>query len=216
MPGAWRMTAAAAATSASRSRPGTGRTWIVTSRPTSDCHSLAAPAINMAAPVANAARKSMIATTALSDRPAIESAGTIGVGPRRVAMAEAASRSSHDRAAVSRGSLVDMQSSLVQHQTAGVVLVHERNVVRGDDDRSPQSIELDEQPQQPLAELRIDISGRLLGEQQLWPCNHGARNCGPLFLAARQHRRQGVHALTETDPLQELDNFAAIRSLFLA
>src|SRR5215471_11411559 len=216
MPGAWRMTAAAAATSASRSRPGTGRTWIVTSRPTSDCHSLAAPAINMAAPVANAARNVMMATTALSDRPAIESAGTIGVGPRRVFMAEAASRSAHDRAVVSRGSLVDMQTSLVQHQTAGVVLVHERNVVRGDNDRGPESIELDEQPQQPLAEIGIDIAGRLVGEQQLWPCKHGSRNRGPLFLASREHRRQRVHALAETDPLQKLDNFAAIRGLFLA
>jgi hypothetical protein len=91
-----------------------------------------------------------MATTALSDRPAIESAGTIGVGLRRVSIAEAASRSAQDfaddRAVVSKGSLVDMQTSLVQHQTAGVVLVHERNVVRGDNDRCPESIELDEQP----------------------------------------------------------------------
>jgi len=49
-----------------------------------------------------------------------------------------------------------------------------------------------------------------------FPVNHGARNCGPLFLASRQHRRQRVNALTEADPLQELDNFAAIRRLFLA
>src|ERR1700720_643879 len=201
MPGAWRMMAEAAATSASRSRPGTGRTWIVTSRPTSDCQSLAAPATNMAAPAASAARNVMMATTAPSDRPAIESLGTIGVGPRRAAKAETASRSAHDRAPVSKGSLVDMQSSLVQHQTAGVVFVHERNVVRGDNHRGPQSIELNEQPQQPLAEIGIDVAGRFVGEQQLRPCNHGARNCRPLFFAARQHRGQRVHALAETDPL---------------
>src|SRR3974377_167950 len=163
MPGAWRTMAAAAATSASRSRPATGRTWIVTSRPTSDCQSLAAPATNMATPAASAARNVMMATTALSDRPAIESPGTIGVGPRRAAMAEAASRSTHDRAAVSKDSLVDMQSSLVQHQTAGVVLVHERNVVGCDNDRGPRTIELDEQPQQPLAEIGVDGAGGLSG-----------------------------------------------------
>ena len=88
----------------------------------------------------------MMATTAVSDRPAIESRGTIGVGPRRTAIAEVASRSAHDRAAASKGSLVDMQSSLVQHQAARVVFVHERNVVRGDNDRGPRSIKLDEQP----------------------------------------------------------------------
>jgi hypothetical protein len=89
-----------------------------------------------------------MATTAVSDRPAIESPGTIAVGPRGVAMAEGASRSAQDcaddRAAVSKDSRVDMQSSFVQHQTAGVVLVHERNVVRGDNDRCPESIELNE------------------------------------------------------------------------
>src|ERR1041385_6023774 len=107
----------------------------------------------MAAAAAKAARNVMIATTAPSERPAIESPGTIGVGPRRAAMAEAASRSRHARATLSKGSLVDMQSSLVQHQAAGVVFVHQRNIVRGDNDRSPQSIKLDEQPQQPLPEI---------------------------------------------------------------
>src|SRR5690242_19868188 len=119
----------------------------------------------MAAPAAKAARNVMMATTAPSERPAIESPGTIGVGPRRAAMAEAASRSRHARATLSRGSLVDMQASLVHHQTAGVVFVHQRDIVRGDDDRSPQSIEFDEQPQQPLAEIRVDVAGRLVGEQ---------------------------------------------------
>src|SRR5262245_9303244 len=207
------MTAAAAATSASRSRPATGRTWIVTSRPTSDCQSLAVPATSMAAPAASAARKVIMATTAVSDRPAIESPGTMGVGPRRAAMAVAASRPARDRVAPSKGSLVDMQSSLVQHQTAGIVFVHERDIVRGDNDRGPRSIELNEEPQQPLTEIRIDIAGRLVGEQQLWPCNHGAGDCGPLFLASRQHRGGLIDALRETDPLQELDDFAAIGGL---
>src|SRR6516162_5258843 len=135
MPGAWRTAATAAATSASRSRPGAGRTWIVASRATSDSQSFAAPATNMAAPAASAARNVMMATTAPSDRPAIESLGTIGARPRRTAIAEAVSRSAHVRPAPSKGSLVDMQSSFVQHQTAGVVLIHEGDVVSGDDDR---------------------------------------------------------------------------------
>ena len=65
-------------TSASMSRPATGRTWMVISRPTSDCQSLAAPPPASPAPVVSAARKVMMATTAASERPAIELLGTIG------------------------------------------------------------------------------------------------------------------------------------------
>src|SRR6516162_1482400 len=146
MPEAPRAMAAAAATSASTSRSGAGRTCIVTSRATSDCQSLAAAATSIAVPVANAARKVIMATTALSDRPAIESLGTMAVAPRRAAPSDTRSRSAHDRATASRGSLVDMQSPLVQNQTARVVLVHQRDVVGGNDDRGAQAIQLDEQP----------------------------------------------------------------------
>src|SRR5947207_14867833 len=108
MPGAWRTIAVAVATSASRSRRGMGRICIVIWRATSDSQLLAALATSIAAPAASAARNVMMATTALSDRPAIESLGTIGVGPRRVPIAEAASRSGHDSVALSKDSLVDM------------------------------------------------------------------------------------------------------------
>ena len=60
-----------------------------------------------------------------------------------------------------------MQSPLVQDQTAGVVLVHQRDVVGGNDDRGARSVQFDEQAQQPLTEIGIDIAGRLIGEQQL-------------------------------------------------
>jgi hypothetical protein len=45
---------------------------MVISRPTSDCQSLAALTTMVAAPVVSAARKVMMATTAASERPAIE------------------------------------------------------------------------------------------------------------------------------------------------
>jgi hypothetical protein len=37
-----------------------------------------------------------------------------------------------------------MQATLVQYETARVELIHQRNVVGGDDDRSPGFVELDE------------------------------------------------------------------------
>ena len=124
--------------SSSMSRPGVGRTWIVTSRPTSDCQSLAAFNTTIAAPVVSAARKVMMATTAVSERPAIEFFGTIGaaVGTEPTTAGDAA-RSSHGSAMVSTGSIIDMKASLMQNQSTRVVFVHQCNVVGGNDDCGP-------------------------------------------------------------------------------
>ena len=57
---------------------------------------------------------------------------------------------------------------------------------------------------QAARHLRVDVAGRLVGEQQLGLADHGARDGRALLLAARQHRRIGVHAVAEADPLQEI------------
>ena len=82
MPGKARAAAAALSTAASRSRPGAGMIWMVTSRATSDCHSLAALPTSITAPVVSEARNVMMATTAISARPEIELRGTSGVSKR--------------------------------------------------------------------------------------------------------------------------------------
>ena len=48
-----------------------------------------------------------------------------------------------------------------------VELVHQAMIVRRDDDRGAEPIELDEQAQQPIGDHRIDVAGRLVGEQKL-------------------------------------------------
>src|SRR5580698_9459532 len=107
------------------SRPGAGRTWTVTSRPTSDCHVLAVLTTSIAPPVVTEARNVMMATTAASERTAIELFGTIDAVPRGMRAREGeASKSSHGSAMALTGSVVDMQSSLMQHQTARVEFVH--------------------------------------------------------------------------------------------
>src|SRR5579872_2031437 len=215
MPGAPRVISAALRTSASRSRPATGRTWMVTSRPTSELQSLAALTTIITPPAVNPARKVMMATTAISERPAIEPFGTIAVPTRgQCPRSGAASRSSHGSAWIlillSSGSIVDMQSSFMQDQTAGVVFVHQGDIVGGDDDRSARLVELDEQPQQPLTEIGIDVAGRFIGEQKLRAGNHGACDGGALFLAPGKNRRKRVDAFAEPDPLQQLDHLGAI------
>src|SRR5580693_7434939 len=134
MPGAARAAATALLTSASMSRPAAGRTWTVTSRPTSACQSFAVLTTSIAAPVVSAARNVMMATTAASERPAIELDGTIDAETRGTrSSAAAASMSSHGSAMVSSGLVVDMQASFMQDQTAGVELVHQGDIVGGDD-----------------------------------------------------------------------------------
>ena len=58
-------------------------------------------------------------------------------------------------------------------------------------------------------ERRVDVAGRLVGEQQLGPRDQRAGDRGALLLAAGEDRRQHVHAVAEADPAQELDHLGA-------
>src|ERR1700722_14852644 len=217
MPGAARAVAKALPTSVSMSRPAAGRTWMVTSRPTSACQSFAVLTTSIAAPVVRAARKVMMATTAVSERPAMELLGTIEAEPRGArSSAAVGSMSSHGSIMVPIGLVVDMQSSFMQHQAARIELVHQGDIVSGDDHGRARLVELDEQPQQALTEIGIDVSGGLIGEQKLRPGDHRARDRRALLFAAGQNRRQRAHAIAETDPLQQLDHLGPVLGLVLA
>src|SRR5689334_4931032 len=210
MPGSARIASTTAAASRSMSRPASGRTWMVISLATSDCHSAADALTSSTAPVVIEARKVMIATTATRARPEIEARGTIGDMMRALAGTCGRSLPRSTSGLGSSTLLIDVQPSLMQHQTPRVVLLHQGDVMGGDDDGGAGLVEFDEQPQQPPAERRIDAAGRLVGEQQLGPRDHGAGDGGALFFAARQDRRQRVHALAEPDPFQEVDHLAAV------
>src|SRR6201999_2581665 len=143
----------AAAVSRSMSRPACGRIWMVISLATSDCHSAADALTRSTAPVVIEARKVMIATTATSARPEIEARGTIG--DRLRARAGTCGRSC-PRSTSGTCSLpilfIDVQPSLVQHQAARLVLVHQRDVVGGDDHGGAGLVQFDEQAQEPPPE----------------------------------------------------------------
>src|SRR5581483_11931586 len=163
-------------TSASMSRPSTGRTWTVISRATADCQSIAAVRTCMTAPTVSEQRNVMIATTATRARPAIVSLGTIGVSPRgnkpniRV---EVVFRPTMRLSAMAV-SIVHVQPSLVQHEAARVELVHQADIVGCNYDRGAGFVQFHEQSQQPLRQGRVDVAGRLVGQQELRPRNHGA------------------------------------------
>src|ERR1700676_4127548 len=135
---------------------------MVISLATSDCHSAADALTSSTVPVVIDARKVMMATTATSARPAIEARGTIG--DRLRARAGSCGRS---RPRSTRGPcwspvlLIDMQPSLMQHQPPRLILIHQRDIVGGDNDGGAGLVQFNAQPQQAPPQRRIDVPGRL-------------------------------------------------------
>src|ERR1700726_3262353 len=183
---------------------------MVISLATSDCHSAADALTSSTVPVVTEARKVMMATTATSARPAIVARGTIGDKFRARAGSCGRSLPRSTNGLCSSTLLIDVQASLMQYQPPCIILIHQRDVVGRDDDGGAGLVQFDEKPQQPPAERWIDISGRLVRQQQLRARDHGARDRRALLLAAGQDRRQRVHAFAEPDPFQEIDHLLAV------
>src|SRR5262245_42830292 len=214
---AWlRIASTTAAVSRSRSRPVSGRTWMVISLATSDCHSAAEALIRSTAPVVIEARNVIIATTATSARPEIEARGTIGDRMRAFAGSSGRSLPRSTSGLCSSILLIDVQPSLMQHQTPRVILLHQGYIVGGDDDGGAGFVQFDEQPQQAAPQGGIDAAGRLIREQQLRPGDHRARDGGALLFSARQDRRQRIHAPAEPYPFQQIDHLAAVAGFVAA
>src|SRR4051794_39214616 len=115
---------------------------MVISLATSDCHSAAEALTRSTVPVVIEARKVMMATTATSARPEIEARGTIGDMLRALAgtCGRSCPRSTSGTCSLPN-LLIDVQTSLVQHQPPRLVLIHQRDVVGRDDDCCAGSIQ---------------------------------------------------------------------------
>src|SRR3954447_18180941 len=163
MPLCARMACAIAAISRSRSRPAAGRTWIVISLATSDCHSAAEALTSSTVPVVIEARNVMIATTATRARPEIEARGTMGDRLRARAGTWGRSCPKSTNGPCWSALLIDMQSSLMQHQAPRLVLIHQRDVMGRDYHGRARLVQFDKQPQQSPAQGWIDIAGRFIG-----------------------------------------------------
>src|SRR5215831_6739423 len=101
---------------------------MVISRATSACHSFADPITIATPPLVTAARKVMIATTAASALTAIESRGTMWTSPRASRPGRGGrprKRASPLRSAATTRLVIDMDEAVMEHETTGVVLVHE-------------------------------------------------------------------------------------------
>src|SRR5712692_6719677 len=104
---------------------------MVISRATSDCHSFADPITIATPPLVTAARNVMIATTAASALAAIESLGTMAPSPRVCSPGRGLRRrrSSCLRSAAVARLVIGMDTAVMEHEAAGVVLVHQCDVV---------------------------------------------------------------------------------------
>src|SRR4029077_4744509 len=116
---------------------------MVISLATSDCQSAADALTSSTVPVVIEARKVMMATTATSARPEIELRGTIGDWFRARAAICGRSKPRSTKVPCCSVLLIDVQASLMQNQPARFVLVHQRDVMGRDNDRSARPIQFD-------------------------------------------------------------------------
>src|SRR3981081_1266772 len=177
---------------------------------TSDCHSAADALTSSTVPVVIDARNVMMATTATSARPAIEARGTMGDRLRALAGTCGRSCPRSTNGPCWSDLFIDMQPSLMQHQPPRFVLIHQGDIVCRDDDGGARPVQFDEQPQQSPPQSRVDVAGRLIGQQELRPRDYRAGYRGALLLSAGKDRRQGIHPLAEANPFQEINDFLAI------
>src|SRR5215831_8932107 len=81
----------------------------------------------------------------------------------------------------------------------------ELRIVRGDEEREPTlSGQAQEQIENHLARLRIEVAGRLIGQDELRPVDERAGHRHPLLLAARQLAWTMAETIGETDLGQRL------------
>jgi hypothetical protein len=95
------------------------------------------------------------------------------------------------------------QPSVDQSDFACARIFDQRAVMGGDQHGRSQPVEFAEQSDQSLADFRIDIAGRLVGEKQIGTGDDGARDGDTLLLAAGQRGGSGVQAVGEPHPAQQ-------------
>src|SRR6185503_14374264 len=77
-------------------------------------------------------------------------------------------------------------------------------IVRHHADRGAAAVQLAEEVHDLLAVRRVEITRRLVGEEDRRVTRDGARHCHALLLAARELRRIVLHAVAHADPLERL------------
>src|SRR5690606_26296321 len=187
----------AAARPASMSKSSAGLIWIVASRAIWVCHVAAVSRTSVTAPSVRQDRKVMMAMTRISALPATFCGGTMGADLRGVRSGRAGAASSWSASSAGSRSIMDFEPPVCEDHAARIHLLHQAEIVGGDDHRRAEPVQLDEEAQQPPRQRRIDIAGWLVRQKDFRLLDERARDRRALLFAARKHRRQHVHALAE-------------------
>src|SRR5690606_11763318 len=158
--------------------------WVVDSSSLSFCHGVAISRTSVTAPSDRQDRIVMMAMTSTIALPATLSGGTMGVTLRLVREGRrrpetpALSRRAPSRAA----SIIGFEPSARKDHAPCIDLVHQAEIVGGDDHGGAEPVQFDEQAQEPPCQRRIDIAGRLVGQEDLRLLYEGASDGGALLL----------------------------------
>ena len=98
--------------------------------------------------------------------------------------------------------------ALVEHDDAARAHLEQRAVVRREEHRGPALVDLLEEAEDVDRELRVEVAGGLVGEDERRLADDRARDRDALLLAARQDGRGVLAAPREPDALERLADAA--------
>ena len=162
-----------------------------------------------------------MAITSVKDPPVTEPGGTIG------AFALANFTAGCGRALNGTGSvstllmagtisLVKLKAAILELHAGSRELRHELIIMRCDDNGGAETVQFDEKPQQAARHLRIDVTGRLVGEKKLRLGDHSPGDSGALLFPAGKHSRKSVHPVPEPHPFEQFGDIFLVIALMPA
>ncbi len=159
-----------------------------------------------------------MAMTTISALPCMLADGRIGAVGRTLHFraASACAAAGCFSRAVARVPVIDIEMPFRQDHAAGFHLVHQRQVVGGDDDGGAETVAVRERFSSRRRHRRVDVGGRLVGKQDFRAIDQRACDCGALLLAAGKHGRQNIDAFAKPDPFQQLQHIGLVGTLVLA
>lgn len=99
--------------------------------------------------------------------------------------------------------------AFVEHHHASRTHVEQRPVVGREEHGRARLVDVLEQPEDVDGELRIEVARRLVGQDERWLADDGARHGDALLFAAAEHLRPIVAATCEPDALERLADTSA-------
>src|SRR3569833_1515203 len=144
--------------------PSTGRSWIETSRPTSDDQAIADFCTSTTPPSVTPDKNVMIAISSTSVRPATERSGTMAVVRFGAGLAVGSAGAA---AMVAVASANHRHLAVGQRHAWKVEAGDQAELVRRQNDGRAELVELGKEPDEAQRQLGVDVAGRLVGQKDI-------------------------------------------------